>query len=303
MEIINSRQIIRQLLLDTDSRKIRWTSVFESSNIITYVHIKNITNNKKLKYELVSNRDRFLSRINIHFGPIKNKYQLIGKFYIKDAPLLYDLLDSVNRKYNDGDISYIPENMSFYSTSNKPRNIRLINKLYNATKNDELKWKISSSTQSMNVFNAVDKITENKEIVFNFKTSYLKADDNILKILFKVSDKKRSKYSTLVINSLDAKENRSLKILIKLLYKKYLGIDFDIDFNKSVAVEVNDFENYKQEILKILRDMKDTYPRDSVIFNQISLIYNAAENTKDYNVLNDLLYKAKLLDEQYLDSK
>lgn len=301
MEIINSRQIIKHLLLDTDSRKIKWINIKDTPQMLKFVYSSSITYKKKLRYELISRREKTQSELNLYFGPIEKEYKLIHTFNIRNVPLLYDLMDSIIRKYNDGDINYIPENMSFDGLSKKPKTIRLINILYKNTKNDELKWTITSETDNMKIFQAKVNLTENKEIIFNFKTSQVNMDDNILKVLFKIKDKKRSIYSTSVIDSINVNNFNSLKTLIKILYNKYLGIDFDINFDKKTTktIEVKDFNEYKAEILKIIKSMRDEYPKDSTIFNQSSLIYNAAEQTKDYNVLNDLLYKIKLLDDKY----
>lgn len=107
--IENTRQIVKNLILKTDSREIKWIASFENSDKVIFVYTKNITEKKKLTFEVILRRDRYLSELVVKFGPIGNsKFAMaINHIDLRKQSLLYDLLDSLQRKYNDGDINHI----------------------------------------------------------------------------------------------------------------------------------------------------------------------------------------------------
>ena len=108
MAIENTRQIVRELLLQTESNEIKWINIFENSEKLVFRYIKKITERKSLSFEISLKRSKSESDLTIKFGPVgDNTIETFIYFInVKTQPLLYDLLDLIGRKFDNGDIKY-----------------------------------------------------------------------------------------------------------------------------------------------------------------------------------------------------
>jgi hypothetical protein len=322
MVIENTRWVVRNLLLKTESREIRWVNIFENSDKLKFQFIKKITNKKFLKFVLTSTRVKSHSDLTITFGPVnveepfgpKERETLVSIITTSNQPLLYDLVDSLNRKYNEGDIQYISESMSFSPTdeagkerSDKLKNLKLLSTLVKDTDSGKLMWENTFSDKISSSFLAKIAITKMKKLVMTLRTTNGSEiiEDNILKVILKKDNTDPGSGGGIsVIKSISLKEYPALIVLIKRLNKKYLERDFESPFivtekpkdvgNSRLVIANNpdEYRKYIQETIKgYMRELPQSINWEDA-FVELNDLYQECKETSDYDKLNDLLFKA-----------
>lgn len=317
MPIENTRQIVRELLVKTDSREIKWRNTFESSDKFVFKYTKKITEKKSLAFTLNSLRTRSHSDLTITFGPVgDNKFETLIKIITPtNQPLLYDLIDNLHKKFNSGDIPYLRESMSFDSDkdrSEKLKNLRLINQVTKDTESGKLTWENTFKDKQGATFTARVAITKLKHLVLFVKVTEESEipEDNVLRVLMRVEkingpdvSSSTSKIKTVTLN-----EYPALRILIGKLYKTYLGKEFKYPFEvkpkppvldtkgyKSVAVVAENLEDYRQYILSSIKGIIRELPNSPEWEDKFGEIYDCYEKIKkstNMTEINQLLFKA-----------
>jgi hypothetical protein len=332
MPIENSRQIVRELMKDTESRKIKWWNIVDSEWELIFRYERKVTENKSIKYDLKCKREKFQSDLTITFGPIVERLsgsgtlihtKLVSVITPRVQPLLIDLIDQLRRKYEEGDINHLrlreskmnefhSENQDVKERQDKLKNIKLLTTVCKHTDEGILKWEINYQDDEVAVFISTHQITKNKSLVFTVKCSETsdKKEYNIFRSILKTANTSGViSHNVQVIHSLSLKEYPSLIILIKKLCKKMINKDFNrfvekpkktqLDlFNKnSVAVTAKNEEDYKKYTLDVIRFMlKDQkIMLDENIWAEIYEIYDKVKKAKTYDEMNDLLYKAHMI--------
>jgi len=331
MSIENSRQIVRELIKDTESRKIRWWNIKDTEWELVFQYTNKITKNKKIKYILTCKREKAHSDLTITFGPVVEflerggtltKEKLISVITPRNQPLLNDLIDQLNRMYDDGDVNYLNENkmnefhsedLSTKGRQEKLKNIRLLTTVCKHTDEGTLKWEVNFDDRDTATFIATHQITPKKSLVLSVKCTENsdRREDNIFRCILKNANTTGSiSHNVTVIKSLPLNEYPSLIVLIKKLCKKLLNRDFNKIredryklSSKGVAVEVKDEEEYRRCILDTIRVMlKDPkvleYEKD---WGGIYEIYELVKKAKTYEEMNDLLYKAHMISTGKMD--
>ncbi len=191
--------------------------------------------------------------------------------------------------------------------SNRTRKIRTLTKVRNDTESGKLNWKIIFNDNKVKVFSSIIYYTTDKRLHFMVRSSNVSTEknNNSLKIIFKSENKNISYNKTVVVNITYLTEIPSLITLIKILWKKYLGIEFtspllDSSYSQEASViEVNDIIEYRIEITNALkqyiRDLNRNINGWEDVFMKLTDINVKARVSKDYNELNDYLWQASEL--------
>lgn len=330
--IENTRQVIRELLQDTESRKIKWINTFESEDEYIFNYRKQITDKKDIRFTLKSKRDKYNSDLRITFGPVVESLkggvttigrQEVGIISVKNQPLLYDLIDCLNRKLRIGDINYIKENKVNETLdiengkfeSERFQNIKLILMLIKNTQDSKLAWEDTHHDKHIATFIANFALTPFKKLVFSVRCcdeSEIK-EDNILRCLMSIENKQgKISHNTFPIRSLSLKEYPSLIALIKKLNKKYLSREFESPFFNSkksfplagstagfkVGKDIdNNVEEYKKYGIGVIRTImrelpsgkKDNWEEN---FTEIYDAYEAVKKCNTIEEIDNLIFKA-----------
>lgn len=316
MPIENTRQIVRELLLKTESREIKWVNTFENSDKLIFRYVKKITTKKSLTFTVTSNRTKSHSDLTITFGPIgDNKIDTLLKIITPlNQPLLYDLIDNLNKKYNQGDIFFLRESMSFgepdKDRSDKLKSLRLINQITKDTVSGKLSWENTFKDKSTSTFITNVALTKLKKLVISLKVSEQSEikEDNILRVLLKKENPRGPVTSdTTVIKSVTLKDFPALIILIKKLYKTFLQKEFESPFiiekpnilntkgYKSIVVVAEDLEEYRKHILDSIKDIIRELPNSTSWEEKFTLVYDCYEGVKKAKTMkeiNQLLLRA-----------
>ena len=191
----------------------------------------------------------------------------------------------------------------------KIKDYKLVKQLNNDTESGKLTWKNTYDDKYIKIFVVHHGITKEKKMMFTLKcseTSKLK-DDNVLKVILKVDrDKATSQMS--VIKTLHLIDYPLLNVLIKRLYKMYLGREFVSPIQTpSKAVEVNTVEDYRKHILIAIKDIMKKLPGQAdeweSKFMDVFVAYDNAKKSTSYEELNDLLQKATKCAEKSKNNK
>lgn len=269
MPIENTRQVVRELIKKTESGEIRWWNTIETSDKLVFKYIKKITDKKNLIFTLTSKRVKYQSDLSMTFGPTgENKLEtLVSLLTIGTQPLLYDLIDCLNKKHKDGDVKYLNESVlnEFFTNDveGKERskklfrmkgevrlkNLKLLSMLTKHMEEGKLNWEDTYHDKHVATFICKHALTKLKKLVFSVRScdeSEIK-EDNILRVLLKTENKSGNiSYNTTVIRSISLKEYPSLIVLIQKLNKKYLGRKFESPFLNQK--NVNDLNNLTKTI-------------------------------------------------------
>jgi len=335
MPIENTRQVVRELLLKTESREIRWWNTIETSDKLVFKYIKKVTDKKNLIFTVTSKREKYQSDLSITFGPTgENKLEtLVSLLTIRTQPLLYDLIDALNKKHRDGDVKYLNESVlnEFFTNdaegkerSEKLKNLKLLSLLTKHTEEGKLNWEDTYHDKHVATFICKHALTKLKGMVFSVRScdeSEIK-EDNILRVLLKTENKTGNiSHNTTVIRSISLKEYPALIALIQKLNKKYLGRKFEspfltrpsindlIDFNKIIEEKpkshellvANDLEDYRRYTLDAIKGMIREMPNSIDWEDRFAEVYDAYEDCKkatSIEELNDLMYKVHTISEK-----
>ena len=335
MPIENTRQVVRELLLKTESREIRWWNTIETSDKLVFKYIKKVTDKKNLIFTVTSKREKYQSDLSITFGPTgENKLEtLVSLLTIRTQPLLYDLIDALNKKHRDGDVKYLNESVlnEFFTNdaegkerSEKLKNLKLLSLLTKHTEEGKLAWEDTYHDKHVATFICKHALTKLKGMVFSVRScdeSEIK-EDNILRVLLKTENKTGNiSHNTTVIRSISLKEYPALIALIQKLNKKYLGRKFEspfltrpsindlIDFNKIIEEKpkshellvANDLEDYRRYTLDAIKGMIREMPNSIDWEDRFAEVYDAYEDCKkatSIEELNDLMYKVHTISEK-----
>lgn len=198
--------------------------------------------------------------------------------------------------------------------TSKIKIIRTISNIRKDTESGKLNWKIILDDNETKVFSATIYYTESKNLIIFVRTSNNsnEKNDNSLKILYKIKNKITNYQKSEILTTAYLQEVPPLVSLNKLLWKKYLGLDYlppsDIfrikdKEEKSVVVEVNDVLEYRREILKAIKNIMMELDQNNInrelIYGKIYKILKEAEKSIKYNELNDFLYKASQIVKNY----
>lgn len=306
MAIENTRQIVRELLIKTDSREIKWVNTYESSDKLIFRHVKKITSKKNLSFTLCSSRIKSHSDLTITFGPVDNNSieTLLKVITPLNQPLLYDLIDNINKKFNDGDVFYIGESMSFELSKGgeKLKNLKLINQIIKDTESGKLTWENTFKDKIGAIFIAKVAITKLKHLILSLKVTENSEiqQDNALRVLLKICvDEPIISTKTQKIRNISLNEYPTLRVLIGKLYKTYLGKDFKYPFDKpkvdkSIAVIAEDLEEYKKQILDSVKDIIRDIPTSSTWENRFADLcdcYDQIKKAQTMKEINQLFFK------------
>lgn len=192
--------------------------------------------------------------------------------------------------------------------SAKIRLISTISKIRKDTESGKLDWKIIYKDIEYKVFSATIYYTESKYLTLYIRSSNVSKEknNNSLKIMYKVKNDNINFYSGTVLSTIYLQEIPSLLSLIKLLWTKYLGLDFVPPYDifrankpnkKNIAVvKIDNVLEYRREILSSIRDYIRSLSKNifnyKEIYQQIYDIHQKAEKSLDFNELNDYLYSA-----------
>lgn len=311
----NTRQIVRQLLLDTNSGKIRWWCTYDESFskqfVFKYVH--KITKKKAIDFRVMVYRDSSNLTINYITDIEKGNKTYIDKIENKKQSMIYDLVDSLIRKYKDGDIplnlriEYLNENKvnefnSDDGRTKKVKDIQLISSLAKDTIMGKLEWKVSHKEDNMAVFMVNVPITPLKKLVFSLRcqNSSKYKEDNILKCILKTSNLKGDiSHNTTVIKSVNLNDNPSLIYLIKKLCKTYLDRDFKLPpkeiVNPTKLIIANNIIEYRKYVMDVVKEIMKNIPdllNYDDKFASMNDIYEEMKKAESFEKLNDLLYRA-----------
>jgi len=310
----NTRQIVRQLLLDTNSGKIRWWCTYDESFSKQFVfkYIHKITKKKSLEFRVLIYKDSSNLTIDYITDIEKGSKTLIDKIENKEQSMVYDLVDSLVRKYKDGDIPLNPrikylnedkvnEFNSDEGRTQRVKDIKLISSLAKDTIMGKLEWKVSHKEDNMAVFMVDVPITTLKKLVFSLRCQEIPKhkEDNILRCILKTSNLKGPiSHNTIVIKSVTLKENPSLIYLIKKLCKTYLDRDFPLPkevVNPSKLIIANNIEEYRKYVMEVVKEMMKSIPdllNYEDRFASMNDIYEEMKKAESFEKLNDLLYRA-----------
>jgi len=322
MAIENTREVIKNLLVDTDSnvpsKRIRWICTYESQDKLIFKCTIKVTAWKKLYFTVTSRRMKHASDLTITFGPIVDHLdsggtltatKLISVITPRNQPLLYDLLDNLNRKYVEDDVAYISEGMNTFHSDDpdvnerqeKLKNIKLLSTILQHTEEGKLNWECTLSDDNLSTFLSFYKLTDLKQLTFSVRSTNgsKKRDDNVFRVLFKKKLKTGNvSHDTSVIKTLYLNEYPSLIALIKKLNRKYLDRDFNADPISTVGTKVvmlDDIDQYKEEVLTILKQQIRAVPIERDWQNEYGVIfdaYDAVKKAKTYEEINDWMFKA-----------
>lgn len=205
--------------------------------------------------------------------------------------------------------------MSEFGTTgkNKIKMIRTVSKVRTDTDSGKLKWKILVNEKDYKIFSTSIYYTEKKYITIYVRTSNTSTEknNNSLKIMYKVYGVEGN-YNSTVLTTIYLHELPSLLGVIKLLWKKYLGIDFitpngifkpSVNTKNIPVIEIDNVDDYRKEILKSIKSFMRNLDRSVInwddVFLEIQNIYEEARDSKDFNELNDLLYKASVISKKH----
>ncbi len=341
MPIENTRQVVRELIKKTESREIRWWNTIETSDKLVFKYIKKVTDKKNLTFTVTSKREKYQSDLSITFGPVtlqgvmgeKERETLVALLTIRTQPLLYDLIDALNKKHRDGDVKYLNESVlnEFFTNdvegkerSEKLKNLKLLSMLTKHTEEGKLNWEDTYHDKHVATFICKHALTKLKGLVFSVRScdeSEIK-EDNILRVLLKTENKSGNiSHNTTVIKSVSLKEYPALVALIQKLNKKYLGRKFespflnqknvnDLDnFTKTIEgkpkthelLVADDLEDYRKYTLDAIKVMIRSMPNTLDWEDRFADVYDAYEDCKratSMEELNDLMYKAHTISEK-----
>lgn len=187
--------------------------------------------------------------------------------------------------------------------------ISTIAKIRKDTESGKLSWKIIFNDKDTKIFSSTIYYTKSKYLTLYVKTSNSSKEENnnYLKIMYKIQDKFIDFSKNIILSTMTLRVFPNLIPLFKVLWKKYLGVNYSIppDFRtgkegkESSAIEVKDVFEYRQQILFQIRRLMSTLDKKIIhwekIVDQIFEIHKEAEKSSDYNELNDFLFKATQL--------
>lgn len=321
----NSRQVVRELLQDTESRKIKWINTFEGDEEYIFKYTRKLTDKKDIRFTIKSKRDKYNSELRITFGPVvevlsgggtMTARKEVGIILVKNQPLLYDLIDTLNRKLRIGDISYIKEkkvNENLHSEqgkfdSERLQNFKLIAMLTKNTQDGKLSWEDTYHDKHASAFIANFALTPLKKLVFSVRCSDESEikEDNILRCIMKIENKGgKISHNASTIRSVTLKDYPSLIALIKKLNKTYLSREFESPFlnskekfplagstagfkvGKEIDTNVEEYRKYGLNVIRtIIRDLPGGKNDDWE--EKFSGIYDAYEAVKKANTIDEI---------------
>jgi hypothetical protein len=255
--IINSRQIVRELLKDTQSRKVRWKCVKEDESKVIFKYEKKITEKKTLIFILTSRREKHASDLTVLYGPIEKdtkEKKLVCCLTPRNQSLVYDLIDQMNIFWANGDVDFIRESKvnEFHSKGHNYSDIKLISNLSTDTVKGKVEWIVNFHEGNIAVFLAKHQITPLKHMAISLRCDQNSKvrEDNILRCILKNDvTQGGTSHSAKVIKSVSLKEVPSLIHLIKLLYRRLLQIEYKSPFieDKKVGSQLSiDFSGGKE---------------------------------------------------------
>jgi hypothetical protein len=108
-ELVNTRQILRELLRSTESGEIRWKIKWNASNSkSTFVYKKRVTETKYLIFVLTAKLPKDNSDLTILFGE-KGNEKLVSVILPNKQRLILDLAQELMIRFNGGQIPYLRE--------------------------------------------------------------------------------------------------------------------------------------------------------------------------------------------------
>lgn len=237
---------------------------------------------KRIMYTPESGFPRGTLVLSLH-----DKDALRNNFNLYISPRQYDVLKTAENTKNE------TENSSII----KMKNIKFIKKLLKDTLEGKLYWEDNYFDETDAVFISVFSMTKNKSLLFNIRTSTKKIVDNELKVFFKTKEK-----NTTVINKITLKNYPILIELFEYLNKKLLNRVYTSPIeNKSVVVQANTLEEYKEIILKEIKSIIKTFPLNKKSEDFLEELYELFNKCKKSNSIDDIgkiLYKIKQLEEE-----
>lgn len=309
---MDARQIIIDLTDKTELDEIKWSSnSLQHSVEINYVYTKNVTNKKRLVFEIKTKKtDIDKSELSIKFGPVSgNRYEsFISYITPRTQPSLYNLIEILNFKFRRGDIDFIKENVEF--KTNKYKDVRTLQLLTKDTISGKLTWKNSFKSDKSATFVSYLNITDKKRLMFTLRcteSSNFK-EDNVLRVLLKtyVGDE----YKSIVIKVLYLNEYPTLIALISKLCLIHFKSEFKYkpklakyEFKNGTIIPVksivtSDIEEYRKQIIESINDIIKKLPGGSLYsIKKFSGVFDALDGAKTastFEELNDFLHNANL---------
>jgi hypothetical protein len=319
-EIINNRQIIKDLLEKTNSGEIRWRVEIERSTdyMQSFKYIKKVTKLKSLTFIITARNNVNNSDLTILYGP-KEEETLVALITIQGIPALYNLIDTLVYKYKAGEIKPIRESMQEWGgaaerasdSADKMKNLRFLNLLLKNTEDGKINWEDTYIDDDLSVFLAVHQITPLKSLTFIAKTSLNSKDkdENILRVTLKKRKNEEALGDVKVIRALRLIDYPILFNLFKLINKKYIDREYTSphakkSVEKSVSVTANNIDEYKFHILEEIRSLIRQLPVSKNyehVSEELWELYQKCKLSNDYDNIGSMLYRAKQLMEPTSD--
>jgi uncharacterized protein YecE (DUF72 family) len=310
--ITNSRQIVKELIDQTKNGEINWKANQSSTDYkAIFKYFKKVTETKNLIFILTGRKERYKSDLTILFGADGSE-TLVAILTIKSQPLIYQLVDLMMKKFDDGELQYLKEmfggendiqSKERKERSEKLKNVKLINLLIQHTNDGKLNWEDTYNDVNDSVFLSFFPLTKLKKLSFSARTSVESQDqdENVLRVILKKNKINGTPDSTTVIRVIRLIGHPQLLELFKLLNKRYLQREFRSPYGepekkKSISVtahNVKEYRNYTlREIKEFIRELSRNVRGWEERSQDIYKIYQECEKADTIDEINKLMFKA-----------